>query len=117
MEHACPLVAYGGEKVDEMILKAICKVKEEKSAAVLVTIIATRGSTPRKAGTKMLVYPDGRMLGTIGGGCTESEARLQALRALDENLSFTHHLSLLDEMAADEGMICGGTMEIFVQVL
>lgn len=103
--------------MDEMILRAICTVKEEKGRAVLVTIISTRGSTPRKAGTKMLIYPDGRMLGTIGGGCTESEARLQALRALDEDVSFTYLLSLLDDAAADEGMVCGGTMEIFLQVI
>jgi xanthine/CO dehydrogenase XdhC/CoxF family maturation factor len=103
--------------VDEIILQAICAVKEEKDKAVLVIVIETHGSTPRKAGTKMLVYPDGKILGTIGGGCTESEARLQALRALDENVSFTYLLSLLDDTAADEGMVCGGTMEIFVQVI
>ncbi len=103
--------------MDDIILKAICAVKEEKNRAVLVTIIGTRGSTPRKAGTSMLVYPDGRILGTIGGGCTESEARLQALRALDEKASFTYALSLLDDTAANEGMVCGGTMEIFLQLI
>ncbi len=103
--------------MDEIILKTICAIKEEKSKAVLVTIIDTHGSTPRKAGAKMLVYPDGRIVGTIGGGCTESEAKLQALRALDENVSFTYLLSLLDDTAADEGMVCGGTMEIFLQVI
>jgi len=99
------------------MIRAICAVKEQQSKAVLVTIIATRGSTPRKAGTKMLIYPDGRIVGTIGGGCTESEARQQALRALDENTSFTYLLSLLDDTAAAEGMVCGGTMEIFLQVI
>jgi xanthine/CO dehydrogenase XdhC/CoxF family maturation factor len=103
--------------MDKIILKAICAIKEEKSKAVLVTIIDTYGSTPRKAGTQMLVYPDGRIVGTIGGGCTESEARLQALRALDENISSTYILSLLDDTAADEGMVCGGTMEIFLQLI
>ncbi len=103
--------------MDEIILKTICDIKGEKSKAVLVTIVDTHGSTPRKAGTKMLVYSDGRIVGTIGGGCTESEARLQALRALDENISFTYVLSLLDDNAADEGMVCGGTMEIFLQVI
>ncbi|MDF2636775.1 MAG: XshC-Cox1-family protein, partial [Pelosinus sp.] len=111
------LAVKGGNKMDAKIFKAICIVKEEKSRAVLVTVIDTRGSTPRKAGTKMLVYPDGKILGTIGGGCTESEAKLQALRALDEGVSFTHILSLLDDTAADEGMVCGGTMEIFLQVI
>jgi len=103
--------------VDEMMIRAVCTVKEELSRAVLVTIIATRGSTPRKAGTQMLVYPDGRIVGTIGGGCSESEARLQALRALDAHISFTYSLSLLDDTAAQEGMVCGGTMELFLQVI
>ncbi|EGO65647.1 hypothetical protein ALO_01989 [Acetonema longum DSM 6540] len=65
----------------------------------------------------MLVLPDGRCIGTIGGGCGEADARLQALMALDDNQSGLYTVNLLNEVAADEGMVCGGTMELFIQVV
>ena len=101
--------------MDEEILTAICKVRQAGGKAALVTVIGTKGSTPRKAGSKMLVHPDGRITGTIGGGCAEAEVRLQALHTVDDGKCRTYHLSLLNEAAADEGMVCGGTMEVFIQ--
>ena len=55
---------------------------ESQLPFVYCTIVATRGSTPQKAGASMLVYPDGRQVGTIGGGCVEAEVKLRALQAL-----------------------------------
>jgi len=103
--------------MDDSMVAAICAVRQAGGKAALVSIIATRGSTPRKAGAKMLIYPDGRIFGTIGGGCAEAEVRLQALRALDENASFSYKVSMLGETAANEGMACGGVMEVFIQVV
>jgi xanthine dehydrogenase accessory factor len=103
--------------MDIKVLEAICHVQQAKGKAALVTIIDTRGSTPRKAGSKMLVYPDGRITGTIGGGCSESEVRLQALHALDANQSATYRVSMLNDTAAEEGMVCGGIMDVFIQVI
>lgn len=103
--------------MDSIILNAIAALRKAASNAALVTVIATRGSTPRKAGSQMLVCPDGRIIGTIGGGCAEAEVKMQALRALDENKPVIYHLSLLNDVAADEGMVCGGTMEVFIQVI
>ncbi|MDF2569935.1 MAG: pucA [Sporomusa sp.] len=103
--------------MDDVIVQAICSLQQSGGKAVLVSIIATRGSTPRKAGAKMLVYPDGRVVGTIGGGCAEAEVRLQALTALDDNRSFTYKVAMTGEAAANEGMACGGIMEVFVQVV
>ncbi|SDD87455.1 XdhC family protein [Sporomusa acidovorans] len=78
--------------------------------AALVSIIATSGSTPRKAGAMMLVYPDGRVIGTIGGGCAEAEARLTAL---DGGRSFLYKLFMSGETAANEGMVCGAWKSLF----
>ena len=103
--------------MDEAMVKAICGVQQEGGQAALASIIATRGSTPRKAGAKMLVYRDGRVFGTIGGGCAEAEVRLQALTALDENRSFTYKVSMSGDTAANEGMACGGLMEVLIQVV
>ena len=63
------------------------------------------------------VKPDGRVIGTIGGGCAEAEARLKALTALDDSRSFVCKISMSGEAAANEGMACGGNMDVFIQVV
>ena len=87
----------------------------DDTPAALATIVKTRGSTPRKAGARMLVYGDGRIVGTIGGGCGESEVRLAALGVIDENQPRLHKVSLSADTAAVEGMVCGGMMEVFIE--
>lgn len=103
--------------MDRELVAAICELKRRGEAVALVTVVATRGSTPRKAGAAMVVDRAGRILGSIGGGCGEAEARQRALRALDDNASSLYELSLTNAVAADEGMACGGVMEIFIQVI
>jgi xanthine/CO dehydrogenase XdhC/CoxF family maturation factor len=103
--------------MDRAIVNSICEGKNKGETLALITIVATRGSTPRKAGSKMLLFPDGRSLGTIGGGCGEAEVRRQALTAFDEKHSCLYTVSMLNEAAADEGMVCGGIMEVFIQIV
>jgi xanthine dehydrogenase accessory factor len=103
--------------MDETLLKAIQMMRAEGMRGALGTIIETKGSTPRKAGSKMLVYADGRIIGTIGGGCAEAEVRTQALHAIDGNQSQTYRISMLNDAAAEEGMVCGGIMDVFIQVM
>lgn len=95
------------------VLSALARV--ERSA--LVTVVKTLGSTPRKTGAKMLVLPDGKIIGTIGGGCAENEVRQKALSALDDGRSFLYRIDLLNGVAAQEGMVCGGVMDVFIQVI
>lgn len=65
----------------------------------------------------MLVLPDGAVQGTIGGGCAEAEAKQQALLALQTGKMRLCTVEMLNAVAADEGMVCGGTMTLFMQVL
>ena len=60
---------------DSLLMEYLTGVKEPGQPKVLATIIARRGSAPRSIGTKMLVLGDGRIIGTIGGGCMESEVQ------------------------------------------
>lgn len=99
----------------EEILQAIAECRREKLSGALATIISTLGSTPCKAGTRMLVLGDGSIRGTIGGGCAEAEVKLKALTVLDRNQPYLAKVSLLAEDAANAGMVCGGTMEVFIQ--
>jgi xanthine dehydrogenase accessory factor len=87
----------------------------EETPAALATIVNTKGSTPRKAGSRMLIYGDGRIVGTIGGGCGEAEVRMAALSVIDEKAPCVKRVALTADTAAQEGMVCGGTMEVFIE--
>ena len=83
----------------------------------LATVARVRGSTPVPAGTKMLVGGEGRLIGTVGGGCVEADVIGVALDAQRRCLPslVTHHLNA--DLAGDLGLSCGGTVEIFVEPL
>ncbi len=87
---------------------------------VYCSVVETRGSTPQKAGAAMLVFPDGRQVGTLGGGCVEAEVKRQALKTLagDEDAK-TEVLTfcLDDNYGWDDGLICGGRMTILADPL
>lgn len=102
--------------MDKSILQRICELEQTGDPFALLTILSTQGSTPRKAGAVMLVERTGRTLGTIGGGCGEAEAKQRALIAIDKQTSCTYCVNLLNDVAAEEGMVCGGIMEVFIQV-
>ena len=85
---------------------------------VLLTLAARRGSAPRSVGTKMLVLSDG-CVGTIGGGCAEARL-IQKARDILSGEDFRPQLcpvDLTEEDAAESGMVCGGTMEVLLEVL
>ena len=65
------------------ILEAASAAERNDEPAAFVTVVATRGSTPQKAGAKMVVFADGRLVGTIGGGCLEAEMIRRARLAID----------------------------------
>ena len=84
---------------------------------VLATVAHTRGSTPQRRGAKMLFFLNGDVAGTVGGGCIEAEVWAAARVALRTGQSELHHYSLTADEASEEGMVCGGTMDIFVEVV
>ena len=100
--------------MDELRLyEEIVRLKRAGEAAVLATVVAAAGSSPRKAGTKMLVLADGSIIGTIGGGRIEAEAIEAAMAAMRD--SQPRHLSFsLDEK---NGFACGGSMSVFLEPL
>jgi xanthine dehydrogenase accessory factor len=83
----------------------------------LVTVVRAQGSTPQREGARMLVFADGRTLGTIGGGCYESDALGKAREALLSGRSALLHYELNDDFAQENGLICGGRMDVHVDPL
>lgn len=93
------------------VFRAAAEAIQSGRPAAMVTIIGVNGSAPRSAGARMLVYEDGCILGTIGGGALEHRAIATALRVLD-----TGTPARLDvHLTRDLGMCCGGAMEIYVE--
>ena len=83
---------------------------------VTATVADTRGSTPQQRGAKMLFFEDGKTAGTVGGGCIEAEVWAEAREAMRTGASMLHRFSLTADEASEEGMVCGGVMEIFIDV-
>ena len=84
--------------------------------AALATVVTTRGSTPREAGARMIVYPDGSLSGTIGGGCGEAQVRQAALDVIDTGLPKLLTIDLRG-FFGDDQEVCGGRLEVFVEPL
>lgn len=88
----------------------------ERDTLAIATILQTQGSTPRKAGTTMVVHPDGSIFGTIGGGRAENEIRLSALDALKHKEAHRRiTVDLNDDVAVKEGMVCGGNLDVWIE--
>ena len=105
-----------GEYTQE-ILEAVLAEDERKRC--LATIIMRKGSAPRSIGTKMVIFEDGICAGTIGGGCVEAEVVQEALHMLRqaEKERRILHINMLPEQAEEEGMVCGGLVDIALELI
>jgi xanthine dehydrogenase accessory factor len=97
------------------VFAAVADALERGEAAALVTIVAAHGSTPQRVGAKMLVFADGRSVGTIGGGCYESDAFGKAREAIASRTPQLVHYELSDDFAQETGLICGGQMDVYIE--
>lgn len=84
-------------------------------AVAMVTVVRAQGSTPQRVGARMLVFEDGRTIGTIGGGCYEQDACGKARLALQTGRPYLAHYDLNDDFAEEQGLICGGQMDVFIE--
>ena len=80
----------------------------------LATLVEARGSTPQKAGARLLVRTDGSALGTLGGGCIEAEAREAAMSVLATGVTQILDFELNEDIAVDYGLACGGSERILI---
>jgi xanthine dehydrogenase accessory factor len=97
------------------VFEAALNAARSGGGAALATVISTIGSTPQKAGAKMLVYPDGRIVGTIGGGCVEAEMTRRARQVIESRRPEVASYDLTLDQAGEDGLICGGRMEVFIE--
>jgi xanthine dehydrogenase accessory factor len=96
------------------VYRKINEAMERGEAIALCTVVNSKGSTPRRVGSKMLVYEDGRIEGSVGGGEMESRVISIAREVFVSGEPQKHTYNLTDPVRGDPG-VCGGTMEIFVE--
>ena len=101
--------------MNQEVFAAVADALERGEPAALVTIVSTMGSTPQRVGAKMLVFGDGRIVGTIGGGCYENDAFWKAREAITSRRPQLIHYELSDDFAQETGLICGGQMDVYIE--
>jgi xanthine dehydrogenase accessory factor len=104
---------FTGPDAGADVYEWLARARHERTPAVLVTVIATRGSAPQIPGAKLLLLEDGRAAGTVGGGAFEREALTIArtLLAVDAPATTLRTVNLTREL----GMCCGGEMTLFAE--
>src|SRR6186713_2344730 len=103
--------------MNQEVFAALAEALERGEEVALVTIVAAHGSTPQRVGAKMLVYPDGRTVGTIGGGCYENDAFWKAKESLQSRKPQLVKYDLNDDFAQENGLVCGGQMQVYIEPL
>src|SRR5437763_13735247 len=101
--------------MSQEVFTALTEALERGDKAALVTIVSAQGSTPQRVGAKMLVFADGRTVGTIGGGCYENDAFWKAREAIASRKPELLHYELSDDFAQETGLICGGQMDVYIE--
>jgi xanthine dehydrogenase accessory factor len=91
-----------------IIFQALAEAARSGEPVALGVISGAKGSSPQKAGAKALFYADGRIKGTLGGGCLEAEIQHRAVQSLRSALAGTFDLTLDHDFGWDDGLMCGG---------
>ena len=99
------------------ILSDLERWREDHEAIALATVIQTWGSSPRGAGAKMALTPEGKITGSVSGGCVEGAVFEAGVETLKTNRPQLLHFGVADETAWDVGLACGGSIDVFVKPL
>ncbi len=105
----------GSSNYSDELLNGIIDESTKEIPKAIVTIVSRKGSAPREVGTKMIVLKDGSMIGTIGGGCVEASIRQIAFQCIENDKCQLVQVDMTGREAEDEGMVCGGVVEIYVE--
>ncbi len=99
------------------LVQAVIKALEQDRELIVCQVVETRGSTPQKAGSMMIIDPDGGQKGTLGGGCVENEVKQKAIQQIGGDSAAIHSFVLDHDYAWADGLICGGKMVILTQAV
>jgi xanthine dehydrogenase accessory factor len=103
-------------RLEEILREAKARAEDGERLA-MATIVRTRGSTPRKVGARMVVFEDGLFMGTVGGGCGESDVLHATMDVMDSGKPMLLHVDLTADEAEESGDVCGGVMDVYIEPL
>lgn len=98
------------------VYQALADLESKNGPGALCMVVRSKGSTPRGAGSKMLVYPDGSIVGTVGGGEMENRVIAEARQAIQDGQARMLEYNMSDPARGDPG-VCGGQVEVYVEPL
>lgn len=101
--------------MNKRLLEKIIDTEGKYDSLALATIVDAKSSSPRDTGTSMIVYPDGKTYGTIGGGDQENDIINRAKELLKENKSGMISFNLTRKEAAKIGWVCGGDIDVYIE--
>jgi xanthine dehydrogenase accessory factor len=101
----------------EDVFKSAIDMLDRGEQAAMSTIISSKGSLPMSEKSKMLVTPEGQIIGTVGGGCLEADVWAEARRVMEEGKSSIQQFILTEKYAGESGLNCGGIVEILTEPL
>ena len=99
------------------IYKEIQETQQKDGAGAIASVVARKGSAPMSADAKMIVYQDGSMKGTVGGGCLEADVWAEAKRVLRKGGATKMSFDLTEAEAGESGHICGGIVDVLIEPL
>lgn len=102
-------------EVDLHVVNTIAR--QDTDSCTVVTVMGTKGSSPRGPGAKMIVYPNQRIAGSIGGGCSEAAVIWDAMTMIGTGGHAVQTIDLTGDVAESEGMVCGGVMKVLLEDL
>ncbi len=112
------LMASAALREDQILLEVLqeaVQILETGQRAAIATIVSTTGSTPGKDGAKMLVREDGSAVGTVGGGCTESDIWRLCMEVISNGIPRRESFRLTAATVAETGLLCGGEFEVYIE--
>lgn len=102
---------------DRAIAEALATAGSGGRTCALATVVATKGSTPRKVGARLVMDPELGLTGTVGGGCGEAEVIEVAGRVLDSGCPERVQVDLTEDFLSWSPAVCGGVMDIFIEAI
>ena len=100
---------------EQEVLAAAAQWRREGKGVALATVTATWGSSPRPAGSQLVVSTDGKMLGSVSGGCIEGAVFKEAQEVIADGKPRLLDFGITNEQAWEVGLACGGKLQVFVE--
>jgi len=101
--------------IDEQVCRAVIDAAQDRRPVALATVLSTRGSVPRHAGSSMIIDPARGLVGTIGGGCGEADVIAAASEVVVSRVPRILDVELTDAIDSWSPAVCGGVMKILIE--